>query len=115
MSQSAMIDVEHLDHYVAGDQALRDEILAIYEEQVENWVSLLVPESDDQAWRDAAHALKGASLGVGAWKLGELSSDAEKLIGDKNDISIRTQMVEYIRLAVQSTIEDVRRLRAPVA
>ena len=115
MGQHPMIDVKHLNQYVAGDQALRDEILSIYEEQVEAWVSMLDPDADDIAWRDAAHALKGASRGVGAWKLGELCESAEDMINGKSSRELRMQILEAVRAAVQETINDVRRLRSVAA
>lgn len=111
MGQQAMIDVKHLDRYVAGDKALRDEILAIYEEQVETWVSMLDPQAEDMVWRDAAHALKGASRGVGAWELGELCAAAEEMIGEKASTQARTDIVARLRQTLHSTIDEVRRLR----
>lgn len=111
MGQQAMIDVKHLDRYVAGDRALRDEILAIYEEQVETWANMLDPQADDMAWRDAAHALKGASRGVGAWELGELCAKAEKMVGDKSSAEARNDVVTKVRQTLHATIDDVRRLR----
>lgn len=111
MGQQAYIDVKHLDRYVAGDKALRDEILAIYEEQVETWVSMLDPSADDQSWRNAAHALKGASRGVGAWELGDLCAQAEMMIGDTVSTHQRSLIVNKVRDTMRTTIEDVRRLR----
>ncbi|WP_370339713.1 Hpt domain-containing protein [Parvularcula marina] len=111
MGQLSMIDVKHLDRYVAGDRALRDEILAIYEEQVETWVSMLDPTAGDDAWRDAAHALKGASRGVGAWELGDLCASAEEMIGGAADVTKRTEVVTRLREILTATIDDVRRLR----
>lgn len=112
MAQKAIIDVKHLDHYVAGDRALRDEILAIYEEQVESWAACLDPDADDITWRDAAHALKGASRGVGAWELGELCANAEDMIDGKANRDMRAQIVQDVRQTVKATIDEVRRLRA---
>ncbi len=106
------IDVDHLDRYVAGDRALRDEILAIFEEQAAMWTRMLDPRAEDTAWRDAAHALKGASRGVGAWEVGDLCANAEKLIGDDASVDARMAAVDALKDAVHRTIADVRRLRA---
>jgi HPt (histidine-containing phosphotransfer) domain-containing protein len=109
--QQALIDLEHLDRYVAGDRSLRDEILAIFEEQAEMWTKQLDPSAEDQAWRDAAHALKGASRGVGAWEVGHICQEAERLIGDARDEAARQAKLDALRAKVRSTIDEVRRLR----
>ena len=112
MSGKALIDVDHLDKYVAGDRALRDEILAIYEEQAEMWTRVLDPNAEDTAWKDAAHALKGASRGVGAWAIGDICADAEKLVGPDASSEQRQSTLVSLRDAVQRAIAEVRRLRA---
>ncbi|ADM10291.1 hypothetical protein PB2503_11219 [Parvularcula bermudensis HTCC2503] len=107
----ALIDVHHLNQYVAGDRALRDEILAIYEQQVETWAEVLNPMANDTAWRDAAHALKGASRGVGAWEIGQICEEAEGMIGPEASLDDRADALNRLRDVVRATINEVRRLR----
>lgn len=109
--QTALIDLDHLDRYVAGDRSLRDEILAIFEEQAEMWTRQLDPRAEDGAWRDAAHALKGASRGVGAWDVGHICQEAEHLIGDRRDEAARERKLADLKTKVRGTIDEVRRLR----
>ncbi|MEO1136278.1 MAG: Hpt domain-containing protein [Pseudomonadota bacterium] len=82
MTLDNAIDFDHLEQYVAGDDALRVEILEIFSEQV----GVLMDQFDvfqaDEEWRATAHTLKGASRGVGAWALGSACEDAEKLVAD---------------------------------
>lgn len=111
MSKRDLIDVAHLDKYVAGDISLRDEILSIFEEQAEMWVRILDPRADDSAWRDAAHALKGASRGVGAWDIGSIAADAEHLVGQDASVDEREIILDRLRETVKATIAEVRRLR----
>ena len=111
MAQRKLIDLDHLDRYVAGDRALRDEILGIFETQAEMWTRMLDPAAEDKAWRDAAHALKGASRGVGAWEVGDTCQAAEKLIGPARDEDVRSAMLRDLRDQVSATIAEVRRLR----
>ena len=111
MARHDLIDLDHLDRYVAGDRSLRDEILGIFEEQAEMWTRMLDPGADDQAWRDAAHALKGASRGVGAWEIGDTCQAAEKLIGEARDEAVRHAMLRDLKAQVDATIAEVRRLR----
>ena len=112
MSNAALIDLEHLDRYVSGDAALRDEILSIFEEQAGMWTRMLDPNAEDAAWKDAAHALKGASRGVGAWDVGDICAEAEKLIGhERRDAVRRSVILEELRQKVRETVAEVRRLR----
>ncbi|MBB4660123.1 Hpt domain-containing protein [Parvularcula dongshanensis] len=106
-----LIDLDHLNRYVAGDRSLRDEILAIFEEQAEMWTRMLDPQAEDTAWRDAAHALKGASRGVGAWEVGHICQAAEHLIGEQRDDAERIRMLKSLQGKVRETIAEVRRLR----
>jgi HPt (histidine-containing phosphotransfer) domain-containing protein len=109
---NTLIDLDHLERYVAGDRSLRDEILGIFEEQADMWVNMLDPNAEDPAWKDAAHALKGASRGVGAWDLGDLCAEAEKLVSENRDLDGRFAMLEQMRQKVYETVEEVRRLRS---
>ena len=111
MARHDLIDLDHLDRYVARDRSLRDEILGIFESQAEMWTRMLDPSAEDKAWRDAAHALKGASRGVGAWEVGDTCQAAEKLIGEARDEGVRATMLKDLRDQVQATIAEVRRLR----
>ncbi len=98
MSTASLIDMDHLDRYVAGDKSLRDEILGIFVEQADMWTRMLDPDAEDAAWKDAAHALKGASRGVGAWDVGDICAEAEKLIGEDNrDIERRISILKSLR------------------
>lgn len=111
MARQDLIDLDHLDRYVAGDRSLRDEILGIFEEQAAMWTRVLEPAAEDQAWRDAAHALKGASRGVGAWAVGDTCQAAEKLIGEARDERVRAAVLADLQEQVGAAIAEVRRLR----
>jgi HPt (histidine-containing phosphotransfer) domain-containing protein len=111
MTEVALIDLNHLDRYTAGDRFLRDEILGIFEEQAKSWTALLDPKSDDRTWKDAAHALKGASRGIGAWEVGSLCERAEAYIGDNRNEEKRMEVLAEIRAQVKQTIDEVRVLR----
>lgn len=81
MRSDGVIDFAHLEKYVSGDDALRDEILGIFAEQVRHLLDEFDVFQPDEDWKNAAHTLKGASRGVGAWALGQICEDAEKLVG----------------------------------
>ncbi len=107
-----MIDLDHLDKYVAGDAGLRDEILEIFAEQASVLGEQFNVSATDEGWRNVAHALKGASRGVGAWALGDLCEEAEYLIGEiAGKAERRAAILVSIRQKIDSALAEVRRLR----
>lgn len=107
---SAPIDTSHLEKYVFGDAALRDEILTIFIEQAASWIARMEPSLGDDDWRHATHTLKGAARGVGAWSLGELAERAETLIGPgQNDA--RRRVCEDLKAAADAAIAHACKIR----
>ncbi|WP_428409236.1 Hpt domain-containing protein [Hyphococcus sp.] len=116
MTSGGVIDFNHLEKYVAGDDALRDEILEIFADQV----ALLLDQFDvfqtDEAWKNTAHTLKGASRGVGAWKLGEICEDAENLIGPApGKQESRATLLVSLRVMASDAMDEARRFRLAAA
>jgi HPt (histidine-containing phosphotransfer) domain-containing protein len=72
-----IIDRGHLDRMTAGDQALTLEVLGLFRQQMARWNKLLQPDTANEDWGDAAHSLKGAARGIGAWALGVVCAQAE--------------------------------------
>jgi HPt (histidine-containing phosphotransfer) domain-containing protein len=105
------IDLQHLEQYVGDDAALRDEILCIFEDQVEGWLTRLDPSSDDHDWKNAAHALKGASRGVGAFRLGDLCEAAEGLVSHADARAARAGLLAEIKAAAEDATRCARVLR----
>lgn len=69
------VDFAYLEGFAAGDQAVVDEVLALFQHQAALWSPLLVASS--AGWRDAAHSMKGSALGIGAHALGRACGEAE--------------------------------------
>jgi len=106
------IDTEHLEKYVSNDDALRDEILTIFQEQIKMLRERIDINSDDDDWYNTMHALKGASRGVGAWAIGDICEQAEAYIKDHPDkYAAREKVVESLKTTLDDTIEDAQRLR----
>lgn len=106
------IDFDHLDRYVAGDRMLRDEVLTIFEGQVARCLRLLDVDGPSEEWRSIAHALKGASRGIGAWTVGSLCEQAEKMSGTSQDVrEARLAVKDQIQASVEEALEEIRRLR----
>ncbi len=112
MSANALIDRDHLEKYVAGDNALRDEILSIFVEQAEKLIAQFDISQTDEDWKNTAHALKGAARGVGVWALGDNCEEAETLIGDAPaKLEARSTLLVSMRQNLNASIDEVLKLR----
>lgn len=76
------IDLVHLARYTGGDHGLNCEVLRLFANHcAQSLCSLraLLSMGDGKGWRDAAHALKGAASGVGAFAIAESAGVAEDM------------------------------------
>ena len=112
MQPQAVIDVDHLEKYVNGDDELRDEVLELYVERASYLGGRLEAAQTDEAWKDAAHALKGTARGVGAWALGDLCQDAEKLLSAQN-AERRAAIIIEIRREINAAAAHAQALKSP--
>jgi HPt (histidine-containing phosphotransfer) domain-containing protein len=69
------VDFVVLETYTGGDEAVAEEVLGLFREQAQVWSRLL--DADSAGWRDAAHTVKGAALGIGANELADACAVAE--------------------------------------
>ena len=76
-ARSSSVDFSHLESYVAGDRAVIREVLSLFSDQARTVLPALDPAASGEAWRNAAHSLKGSALGIGAFKLAEACGAAE--------------------------------------
>jgi HPt (histidine-containing phosphotransfer) domain-containing protein len=99
------VDFGHLESYAAGDASLIEEVLGMFREQADLWVRLLDPDGPPDGWRDAAHTLKGAALGVGAFQLANTCDAAE--IAFEADPGGKSVLLEKIRDALNAAVSDI--------
>ena len=99
------VDFGYLESYAGGDLALVDEVLEMFREQAALWMRLLDPGAPGGAWRDAAHTLKGAALGIGAGALAEACAAAE-LAQDASPRDKQAQL-NRIRDAADRALSDI--------
>lgn len=99
------VDFSYLEGYAAHDQAVVDEVLALFREQAAMWMRLMDPASPGDTWRDGAHTMKGAALGVGATALAEACAAAEKASGLES--VERTLHLERVRDALDAALADI--------
>ena len=102
---SGAVDFAHLETYAAHDAALIEEVLGLFRHQAELWLPLLDPAGPPEGWRDAAHALKGSALGIGAFRLAEACGAAEA--EGSGDLGERSLQLERIRTAMDAALHDI--------
>jgi len=74
------IDLAHLDRYTGGDACLNAEVFRLFSRHCSEMLRLLgtlLDAPQRHVWRQAAHSLKGAALGIGAFELAEAAGAAE--------------------------------------
>jgi HPt (histidine-containing phosphotransfer) domain-containing protein len=82
------IDIDHLNQYTGGDRDLNEEILRLFAQQCRAMVARLeelaqIEGAGGKSWHEAAHTLKGAARGVGAFALADIAAEAETVAGNK--------------------------------
>jgi hypothetical protein len=98
------VDFAHLESYAAGDASLIEEVLSMFREQAALWVRLLDPFGAHESWRDGAHTLKGAALGVGAFHLARVCGDAET---GSAEAGFKAAQLDRIKDALDAALADI--------
>jgi HPt (histidine-containing phosphotransfer) domain-containing protein len=100
-----ILDISHLERQVQDDGELRDELLRLYAGRLE-MLGPKLHQADGQELREAAHALKGASLAIGAFALAEFCGRLD--IGEETDGQELARVIEATRLRVGELIGEAR-------
>ena len=99
------VDFAYLEAYAAGDEAMIDEVLSMFREQAAMWMRMLDPAAPAGAWRDAAHILKGAALGIGARDLAAACDAAEGAA--QANVEERRGLLDAVLNAADLALADV--------
>jgi len=75
------IDRAHLARFTLGSAELEREILGLFLAQLPLSIEQLRFAATDREWQIAAHTIKGSARAVGAWQVGRLAAEAEKVAG----------------------------------
>ncbi len=103
---SGAVDFGRLETYAGHDQAIVEEVLGLFDEQVSLWMRVLEGE-DPAAARDAAHTLKGAALGLGADALAAACGAMET----EPDAALLPRRAAQVRDAVDRACVDMAAYR----
>jgi HPt (histidine-containing phosphotransfer) domain-containing protein len=103
--RASSVDFSHLENYVAGDQAVVREVLGLFSDQARTVLPTLNPAAPGDAWRNAAHSLKGSALGIGAFALAEACSDAESARDDSPEV--KRALLARVADALADALADI--------
>ena len=103
------IDLAYLARFTLGHQALEAEVLGLFIEHTPVSLAKLRSAGTAKAWHDAAHTLKGAARGVGAWRVGRAAEMAERIRFD-TDLDRRAFALDSLSEALAEAIGFVRTL-----
>jgi HPt (histidine-containing phosphotransfer) domain-containing protein len=76
------VDFGYLDRFTLGNAQLEAEILGLFCVHAPRYLAALRDAATAQAWQAAAHTLKGAASGIGAWRVGRMAEAAERIAFD---------------------------------
>lgn len=73
------VDLPYLRRFTQRDFALEEEVLRLFIEHAPKYLASMRTAGTAKSWHDAAHTLKGASRGIGAWRVARCAEGAERL------------------------------------
>lgn len=93
------VDLVHLSALTMGDRDLEREVLGVFLAHCDVYLDGWTGARDAEARKRAAHSLKGAARGIGAWDLAEIAEQAEgSKFSDARKLEAEMRRVcDYIR------------------
>jgi len=107
------LDLDHLLKMTGGDPNLAEEVLDIFEGHTQPWGRMLIADTPRAQWADAAHALKGSALSIGADELAEKCRETETLGRGAEEFSRvhAATILSELRETLNATLEACARAR----
>ena len=72
------LDLVHLSSMTMGDRTLERQVLSVFAAQSNIYLASWRQAGGQEARKQAAHSLKGAARGIGAWEVAEIAEAAEQ-------------------------------------
>jgi HPt (histidine-containing phosphotransfer) domain-containing protein len=73
------VDRAYLARFTLGNAALEREVLELFAAQAPVYLQRLREAAGRQAWKEAAHTIKGSASAIGAWRLVRFAEMAEQI------------------------------------
>lgn len=97
------VDLVHLSNQTMGDQALEAEVLGIFASQSQIYMNLLHTSGDKVVLHRAAHSLKGAARGIGAFSL---ANKAEFI--EHNPTACKQELAQELNRALEYVADIIK-------
>ncbi|WP_417450205.1 Hpt domain-containing protein [Kordiimonas sp.] len=94
------LDPLHLSGFTGGDEDLEVEVLQIFQANAPGYLAVLESAGPGN-WKPAAHKLKGAARGIGAWSLAREAERAEHNASEAADAEGREARLSQLRECLQ--------------
>jgi HPt (histidine-containing phosphotransfer) domain-containing protein len=111
MAADRPVDLVHLARQTLGNKDLEAEVLDLYQRQSVLLLSRIEGADDERTWREAAHALKGSSQGIGAVRVARCAAAVEAHSKERATAAGIAALMALSH-AVTETNSYIRRLRA---
>ena len=96
--EQAVVDLDHLAQYTGGDRNLEDQLFGLFLSNAVRYIDDMAQSGGGQAWKMAAHTLKGGARGIGAWDVADRSEMAEAALHAPDDA--RDRLIGELRDAI---------------
>lgn len=109
-NQSAPINRSYLDRFTLGNVALEREVLQLFAQQIPPYLEQLRSADSQEAWKLAAHTIKGSALAIGADRLASVARLAECLDYDASSSEqedLRRQAAETVAVAAEEVCDYI--------
>jgi HPt (histidine-containing phosphotransfer) domain-containing protein len=104
------VDLAYLARFTLGKAALEREVLDLFIVHCPRYMKALQDAVTAKAWHDAAHTLKGAARGIGAWRVARSAEAAERLRFD-TDLDRRAFALDCAAEAVAEAVGFLEALK----
>jgi HPt (histidine-containing phosphotransfer) domain-containing protein len=108
---SDIFDFEHFEKISVGDKEFQRELMESYFSDIDSRIGKLdnyITVKDVQHAINEAHTIKGASLSIGALKVGELALAVE-ISGKNNDMARSREKLDEMKKAFNATKEALKK------
>ncbi len=105
--ETIVLDEDHLNGYTGGDTYLARDVLVIFADNAPIYLEEL-KSCDSDSWRAAAHKLKGAARGIGAWRLARAAERAEFLGHPPSDSPKRDRAIDSLKSRLDELLAYIK-------
>ena len=109
VAEIGAIDLSFLDRVTFRDRTLAREVLVLFDEQAGSLLEVIASAEDERTRQEAAHRLKGAARGVGAF---DVARAAEEIETAKDATELGTALAHLTIRVIEARIALTGLLRA---